>query len=134
MDSIEWKRDKRWENEVYYTTAVFNGFTYKFEVTIESRSKTEICWVALSSGKKRKQLDVFEEKSQKSSGGIEALFWAKNILKKIPELVVRTDKKVYICIGWSDKRRRDIYLRFLPDFQLGMINNVKVLIRKVKNN
>lgn len=129
METVVWVRDKRWTGEVYYTTAVFNNCVYKLEVEIEVRSKSEICWVALSSGKKRKFLDTFEAKPQKSTGGVKALVWAKNILEKISELLARTDKKVYICIGWSDNRRRDIYSRYLTDFHLGMINNRKVLIK-----
>jgi hypothetical protein len=41
-------------------------------------------------------------------------------------------RKEYICIGWSDKRRRDIYERLLKDgFTFEMEYNRKILRKKL---
>lgn len=120
--------------ETYYKTAVFNESTYYLEAYIESTYKTEKIWFALSSGKKRKELYIFEEKERKSKGGIQALLWAKKEMLGFIDFALNPlNKKQYLCIRWADNRRRDIYARALMSegFQFAVIEKEKVLIKKL---
>lgn len=110
---MEWIRDKRWVNRIYYTSKKFNGFQYNVIITVEEGSKTLKYWVAVSSGKKRKDFEVFEDKGSKSLGGIKALFWCREAIYDFPKFYSNyvDGRKEFICIGWADARRRDVYSR-----------------------
>lgn len=86
-----------------------------------------VIYVTLSSGKKRKHRSVFEEKIEKSDGGIKALLWAVSAMLTFQEeSPYGRYKDIIICP--SDSRRRRIYKRLFKygfietkDRELGMI-------------
>ena len=131
---MEWTQYHRDRGLYYFKKEDFNGYTYHLEAYIDSSYKTEIYWFALSSGKKRKELDIYEEKEKKSKGGIQALVWAKKEILSFPDFARNPlKKKRYIAIRWADSRRRDIYTRSLikEGFIIQIINKEKVLIKKL---
>jgi hypothetical protein len=104
-------------------------------MTIESTKSIKL-WVALSSGKKRKDLKIFEDKENKSFGGIKALIWVKKAILEFPEYYkeayITEDVKLYICIQWSDNRRRDVYKRLEKDgFYFKHIDGSKALVKEI---
>lgn len=132
---MNWIKDPRYTN-IFTCTEYFNGYRYKIEISTEERSKSIRLWVGLSSGKKRKELDIYGDKENKSLGGIKALFWVKKAILAFPEYyknLYRTeDVKLYICIHWADSRRRDIYKRLEKDgFYFMTIDRSKTLIKEV---
>lgn len=130
---MEWKRSKEYK-DIYYTSEVFNGCTYMVTVYVEDMFHKSIrFWFGASSGKKRKNLEVFEEKRDKSTGGIKALIWIKNSMLSFPEYYSHNeDKKQFICIQWSDNRRRNIYKRLEREgFYFMQIDGQKTLIKEV---
>ena len=121
---------------IFTCTEYFNEYKYKVEISTEERSKSIRFWVGLTSGKKRKELNIYEDKKNKSLGGIKALLWAKKAILAFPnyfkEKYVTDDVKLYICIHWADSRRRDIYQRLERDgFYFSTIDGNKTLIKKV---
>lgn len=64
-------------------------------------------WIVfISSGRKRRELDVFEDKESKSGNGWEIVKWAVECIKQFPE-------KGLMTIYPADARRKRIYSRFL---------------------
>ena len=112
---MEWQlkeRDRESGYELYVTSKEFNGDTYVVLISVYKTLKADRFWVAVSSGKKRKHIDIFEDKDYKSKGGIKALLWVKDAVFNFPEFYGNPfNKKQYACILWSDSRRRDIYQR-----------------------
>jgi hypothetical protein len=107
-------------------------------MTIETLNKSLRCWVSVSSGKKRKELDIFHDKDNKSLGGIKALFWIKRVILEFPnyfdKMYDTSGLNVYLCIGWADNRRRNIYSRLEKEgFYFMNIDNQKVLIKQIEN-
>ena len=130
---MDWQIDKRWQEKTYYTEQVFNNCTYHLEIFIIERYKSNVYWVRLSSGKKRKEIDVFDIKDKKSVGGVKALFWAREALYNFIHTHKFKSKKNLICIAWADNRRRNIYEKYLPDFKYESIEGIKVLVKRVCN-
>lgn len=62
--------------------------------------------VKLSSGFKRRELSIYENKTTKSRNTFEVVKWALNTLNNFPY-------KGRIVIYWSDGRRRRVYGRYL---------------------
>lgn len=130
---MEWIKDTKYTN-VYYTSKQFNGFTYNAVMTLEESDKSVKYWFSTSSGKKRKDFEIFEEKDNKSFGGIKALLWLKDCLFNFPvffapKLYGRT---AYLVVGWADTRRRDIYARLQKEgFQFMVEGGRKILIKKL---
>lgn len=110
---INWQKSKEYV-DCWYTSEMFNGYTYNVIISVEKSDKSIKFFVAASSGKKRKEFSVFEEKQTKSLGGIKALFWLKRAVFDFPTFYLPQDKRnKYLCIGWSDTRRREIYKKYL---------------------
>ncbi len=131
---MEWHKDKRFTN-VYYTSEKFNGYQYNVVISVELTDKTVKYWVAVSSGKKRREFEIFEEKEIKSLGGIRALFWIKEAIYDFPKFYSKyvDNRNQYICIGWADSRRRDIYKRLEKEsFQFMVERGHKILMKKIK--
>lgn len=127
-----WVKSKIWLN-TYEKTKNFNGYTYRVSIIVEETRKSLKFWASISSGKKREDLEVYEEKDVKSKGGIKALIWCKNTILEFPK-EYDADKKLkqFICIGWSDSRRRDIYDRLRKyGFNYSQIDNRKVLSKQI---
>lgn len=132
----DWNKDKRFTN-VYYKTNNFNGYQYNIIVTIEESDKTLKYWISASSGKKKRDFYVFDDKSEKSLGGIKALVWLKESMLEFPIFYKNRvyKRKEYICINWSDSRRRDIYSRLQKEGFIFMnIDGNKCLMKKIKIN
>lgn len=122
------------ETNFYSISKYFDIYQYKITVWIEESDKSLKYWVGVSSGNKRKDLEVFEEKDKKSYGGLKALIWIKNSIFSFPDFYKRyvRGRKEYICIQWSDSRRRDIYERLIKyGFRFQTINGEKTLIKKL---
>ena len=64
---------------------------------------------------------------------MKALIWCKDTILEFPAEYNRDkDLKQYICIGWSDNRRRNIYDRLRRyGFEYSQIDNRKTLIKQV---
>ena len=80
------------------------------------------------------EIDIFEDKENKSLGGIRALFWIKEAMYDFPEFYSNyvDGRNQYICIGWADSRRRDIYARLQKEgFTFTMEWGKKVLMKKL---
>lgn len=131
---IDWEKLPGWWN-IYHKCKEFNGFTYSVQITVLENQKSQKFYVAVASGKKRKDMEVFEQKAEKSLGGMKALLWIKETVLEFPKYFnkVKTAKKnQYICIGWADSRRRNIYERLKKDgFIFMMDEGQKILIKKL---
>lgn len=91
------------ENEdSVFTTTVINGIKYRL-IFYDNYTHW---YVSLSSGKKRYELSIYEQKYQRSGNGFEVVKWAINALLEFPY-------KGRVVIYWADVRRRKIYGRFL---------------------
>jgi hypothetical protein len=137
---MKWTRLEKYQ-DCFCTSKEFNGYTYNLIISVESSNKSVKYYVSSSSGKKRKEFDIFEEKFSKSLGGIRALFWLKQAVLDFPSFyanspygrgVVR-NKNIYICIGWSDSRRKKIYQKYLEKegFKLMKDNSYSILMKKL---
>lgn len=132
---MEWTKDPLYIN-TYYTTEKFNGYQYNVLVITEETDKSVKYWVHTSSGKKRKEFEIFEDKENKSLGGIRALFWIKEAMYDFPiyfnKLRNLGNKREYLCIGWADTRRRNIYQRLEKEgFQFMIERGQKILMKKL---
>lgn len=131
---MKWVKCKEWTN-VYTTSKKFNGYQYNVFITIEDKTKSKSIkyWIAASSGKKRREFDIFENKDSKSLGGIRALFWIKEAILDFPSFYGNPyNKTEYICIAWADSRRRDIYERLKTEgFNFAMESGSKILMKKL---
>lgn len=91
-------------------------------------------YVTLSSGKKRKHRAIFEDKEQKSDGGIKALLWAVRTMLDFQSNYL---KGRMLIVKPADSRRRKIYKRLLnygffetKDRELGMVYIRKYITEK----
>lgn len=124
----------RKHHNFYTISKYFGKYKYVVSVFVEETDKSLKYWVGASSGRKRKQLDIFEQKSDKSFGGIKALLWIKSCIFEFPKTHNKYvhGRKEYICIQWSDSRRRDIYSRLIKyGFEFQMIGGEKTLIKRL---
>jgi hypothetical protein len=133
---MDWIKDPQYTN-TYYTTKKFNGYQYNVLIITEETDKSFKYWVHVSSGKKRKEFEIFEDKENKSLGGIRSLFWIKEAMFDFYNYITKRrnlyNKAVYICVGWADNRRRNIYQRLEKEgFQFSMENGKKILIKRLK--
>ena len=134
---MEWQlkeRDRESGYELYVTSKEFNGDTYVVLISVYKTLKVDRFWVAVSSGKKRKEFEIFEEKASKSLGGIRALFWIKEAMYDFPKYFSNRvrGRTEYLMIGWADSRRRDIYQRLeKEDFQFANHEGKKILMKKL---
>jgi len=133
---MDWIKDPQYTN-TYYTTKKFNGYQYNVLIITEETDKSFKYWIHVSSGKKRKEFEIFEDKENKSLGGIRALFWIKEAMFDFYNYITKRrsldNKAVYICVGWADNRRRNIYQRLEKEgFKFSMENGKKILIKRLK--
>lgn len=132
----EWHRSKV-TRDIYYCERTFNGCTYRVTIYVENWIKSVKFHCGASSGRKRKDLEVFLEKDNKSTGGIRALLWIRDKIFEFPNVYAQWDKASknknrYILIGWSDNRRRNIYERLKKDgFYFAYDDGKKHLIKKL---
>jgi len=130
---MEWIKDPLYTN-TYYTTEKFNGYQYNVLVITEESPKTIKYWIHASSGKKRREFEIFEDKENKSLGGIRSIFWIKEAMYDFPNYFKNKvrDRQQYICIGWSNNRRRNIYSRLIKEgFEFRSEQGRKILIKKL---
>lgn len=119
--------------EEFKVSKEFEGDVYTVIITAYKTLKSDKFWVAVSSGKKKKHREVFEEKDYKSKGGIKALLWVKEVILAFPAFWQNPyNKRQYIVIHWSDNRRRNIYKRLEREgFKFMVDEGFKVLIKRV---
>ena len=93
LDGYETKFE--WNGITYYVMfSVFNNDTYS---------------VMLSSGKKRKELKIFEEKKNISFNGYEVLIKVFNIVNtEFPKFY---NSNLTLVVFWADTKRRRVYKR-----------------------
>lgn len=132
---MEWIKDDKYTN-VWYTTKKFNGYQYNVLVIPYQTDTTIKYWIHTSSGKKRKEFEIFEDKENKSLGGIRALFFIKEAMYDFPKYFAeRKNLKnitAYLCVGWADSRRRNIYQRLEKEgFQFMIDDSRKILMKKL---
>lgn len=134
---MEWNKLEKYQ-DCFHTSKEFNGYTYNVIISVEKSDKSVKYFVAVSSGKKRKEFDIFEEKLTKSFGGVKALFWIREAIYDFPifysaRISSKDKRNKYICIGWSDSRRKKIYQRYLEKdgFILMRDNNYNILMKKL---
>jgi len=130
---MEWVKDPKYTN-VWYTTKKFGKYQYNVLIIPQETDKSVKYWIHVSSGKKRKEFEIFEDKENKSLGGIRALFWIKEAMYDFPKYFFKYvgNRTEYICIGWADSRRRNIYQRLQKEgFQFMIENRNKILIKKL---
>ena len=90
--------------DCYETKQQFGKDTYYlFGIVKDNR-----VWFLMSSGNKRKYIDIFEEKDYKSKAGVSGLIWARDAMltftNQYPKLGITK-----LCLGASDSRRWRIY-------------------------
>lgn len=132
---MNWIKDPKYIN-TYYTTEKFNGYQYNCLVIVEETDKSIKYWIHASSGKKRKEFEIFEDKENKSLGGIRALFFIKEAMFDFPRYFKERrsvgNKTCYLCVGWADNRRRNIYQRLEKEgFQFMIERGQKILMKKL---
>ena len=130
---MNWTKDKNYTN-VWITTKNFNGYQYNVIVIPDISDKTIKYWVHASSGKKRKEFEIFEDKKNKSLGGIRALFFIRDAMYDFPKYFSNRvrGRTEYLMIGWADSRRRNIYQRLEKEGFLFMVDNGnKILMKKL---
>lgn len=129
-----WLKTKDFEGyEMYSAKEKFDGIVYNLIIYVWEQRSTELFWIGLSSGNKRKDLRVFEDKPKKIPASLKGLLWAKDMILKFPEYYGnKLNKKQYLCISWADSRRRDIYSRLEKyGFKFDFIGGQKALIKEV---
>lgn len=123
--------------ETFYAEKFFNGCVYRLTIIAYSSNKSVKFWIAVSSGRKRKDLDIFEDKETKSFGGLKALMWLKNKMYEFPKFYndhysFEANKKQYFQIRWADSRRREIYRRLIKEgFRFIRDGHRKILMKKI---
>ena len=134
---MKWNKLEKYQ-DCFYTSKEFNGYTYNVVISVEKSDKSIKYFVAVSSGKKRKEFDIFEEKLNKSFGGVRSLFWIREAIYDFPvfysaRISSKDMRNKYLCIGWSDSRRKKIYQRYLEKdgFIMMRDNNYNVLMKKL---
>ena len=130
---MNWTKDKNYTN-VWITTEKFNGYQYNVIVIPDISGKTIKYWIHASSGKKRKEFEIFEDKEHKSLGGIRALFFIRDAMYDFPKYFSNRvgSRTEYLCIGWADSRRRNIYQRLEKEgFQFANHEGKKILMKKL---
>ena len=131
---MEWElKERDYYYELYTTSKEFNGDVYVASVQVYRTLKSDKFWFHVSSGKKRKHFEVFEDKEYKSHGGMKALFWIRDAMYDFPKFYKNHyNKKQYLVVGWADTRRRNIYSRLQKEgFQFMIDEGRKVLIKKL---
>lgn len=104
---MKWNKLEKYQ-DCFYTSKEFNGYTYNVVISVEKSDKSIKYFVAVSSGKKRKEFDIFEEKLNKSFGGIRALFWIREAVYDFPIFYARRvgGRSQYICVGGAIRAER----------------------------
>lgn len=131
-DPVIWVRV---DSDFYYIEKEFNGSVYRVEIYVWEYPKSVKFWVGASSGKKRKDRKIFIPKDNKSTGGLKALLWIKQMALEFPDYYSQhrwwiENKKKYICIHWADNRRRDIYQRLQKEGFEFILDGGKKILRK----
>ena len=90
----------------YETKFEWNGITYYVMFSVFNN---DTYGVMLSSGKKRRELKIFEEKKGKSFNGIEVLIKILNIVNiEFPKFY---NSDLTSVVFWADTKRRRVYKR-----------------------
>lgn len=141
---MNWILDTK--TDICYKIKKFNSTYYKLTMQVEHFNKTIKTWVSVSSAKKRKHLDnvefEYDLEGVKRDGGIKALLWIKNEILNFyndynKDYKTELYDKLYICIHWSNNKRRNVYSRLQKEgFYFMNDENCKILMKeiKVKNN
>jgi len=130
----DWQPHPDYKN-MFFKIKDFNDFTYSVQITLLENKRSQKFYVTASSGKKRKDMEVFEQKADKSLGGMKALLWIKETALSFTEwfnFLYKVKENQYLCIGWADSRRRNIYERLKKDgFIFMMDEGQKILMKKL---
>ena len=137
MENKSWGRDLQYKN-AFSIYKKFNNTFYKLTIQLELHRKTMKYWVFLSSGKKRKEFNYYEDKPYKSDGGVQALLWAKEKIFSFHNYFIshyhveKEVKNFYICLKWTDSTRRNVYSRLIKyGFYFMYDEGEKILMKKI---
>lgn len=135
METEEWVKDEKYYN-TFYKIKKFNSTFYKIELWVDCNAKSYKVWIAISSGKKRKNLENFMPDELFRDGGIKALLWVKKEFFNFPfwydDNYVLGNYPLYLCVQWADSRRRDIYSRLINyGFKFMQDEKSKVLMKRI---
>ena len=135
LEESDWEISNTYQ-DTFYKHRYFGKYKYQIIIFADYYGRSIHFHVGVASGKKRKDLDLFETKDNKSLGGIKALLWIKQEILGFPEYYKEkyntSNSKLYLCIEWSDSRRREIYSRLEKEgFLFQIIQGQKTLIKEV---
>ncbi|AFF28212.1 gp214 [Sphingomonas phage PAU] len=114
---FNWVRDESLDTydgyyHAYIVTRKFGNVKARLGINLDPYMN---CYVSLSSGRKRKQLSIYEDKPEKNSCGIEILIWTKEAMLDFP--IWFNDRHINklnsMLVTGSDTRRFKIYKRYL---------------------
>lgn len=133
MEAIGWTSDDKYR-DIYFKIMKHSNTYYKVEMEVEYDDKMVRVWVSAASGRKRKHLNDFDINDYRRDGGIKALVWIKNEIMSIPEsikeLYTFDKERMYICIGWVDNHRRNVYSRLEREGFVFMVDRGLKILRK----
>jgi len=135
----EWKLGKEEDYyDWYYKKVYFNGTQYRLSIWPYPEIKSIRLWVGMSSGNKRKHVDSGTHDNVGRLGGIKALVWIKKQVLEFPDFYIKDAHlkkgvKLFVCVGWEDNRRRNIYHRALKDegFRFAIEEGKKILMKRI---
>ena len=121
--------------DYHFTELYVNEVKYRMEFLIDLTLNSTKIYTSISSGKKRKLLNIFEEKIEKSFNGLKPLIIAKKIMYEFGEYYKKewiNYGDVFLCIQWSDNRRKNIYSRLLKEgFRFSKVDKTTTLIKNI---
>jgi len=139
---VRWIRLDGYTNYFYLIFKENNTF-YKIGIIREENNKSVKLWIDLISNRKKSKLDISTldskdyDTNHNSDGGIKALLKVKKYIEQyyledFSTYFILTKKTIYVCIGWWDSKRRNVYSRLLSDgYEYIMDHNKKILRKKI---
>lgn len=125
-------------NDYFFTEFHVNNVKYRMEFLVYVYYNSTKIYVSISSGKKRKTLNIFEDNGIKNKNGIKPLLIVKKLMYDFSEYYKKewiNYGDIFLCINWSDVRRREIYKRLEKEgFRLGKIDNTTTLFKNISKN
>jgi hypothetical protein len=105
------KTINRNDETVIYKTKNESGQILDLTFYLNKYSDTDVWWIVFWMGKRKKG---FQYNTQTGKDGLKSLLWAKECIK---DFILNSDKhkKTRLALGWTDKRRREIYKWGLKD-------------------
>lgn len=99
------KTINHYDNTVIYKTKNESGQILDLTFYLNRYSDTDVWYIVFWIGKRKKGMQF---NIQTGKDGIKSLLWAKECIR---DFILNVDKhkKTRLALGWTDKRRREIY-------------------------